>query len=222
MTWWAYPDNTDVKFKMSKKLIKGKIASWNQSKGFGFIMPSDGGNRIFVHIRAFTHRMQQPKVNDVVSYFISTDHHGRPCANKVSKAGVKFSKTNQENNHSRFTIGATLFLIIVVISALMENALPFALPLYLAVSLLTFMVYAMDKSAARRGTWRTPESTLHLLAIVGGWPGAIVAQQTLRHKSQKQPFRFVFWLTAVTNIGVFIWLHTPAGTTALSAVINRH
>jgi uncharacterized membrane protein YsdA (DUF1294 family) len=71
---------------------------------------------------------------------------------------------------------------------------------YTVVSLLTFAVYAIDKSAARRGTWRTAERTLHWLALVGGWPGALLAQQWLRHKSSKPKFRVVFWITVALNV----------------------
>ena len=79
-------------------------------------------------------------------------------------------------------------------------------------------MYAVDKSAARKGAWRTQESTLHLLSLAGGWPGALVAQQKLRHKSRKQSFRFVFWVTVLLNCGAFVWLFTPTGASALQSV----
>ena len=72
--------------------------------------------------------------------------------------------------------------------------------IYLAVSFITFIVYALDKFAAKAGRWRTPERTLHILALIGGWPGALLARQKLRHKSQKQSFRSVFWLTVAVNL----------------------
>ena len=71
---------------------------------------------------------------------------------------------------------------------------------YIGMSLITFVTYAMDKAAARAGRRRTPEASLHLLAIACGWPGALLAQQWLRHKSAKQPFRAVFWLTVILNL----------------------
>ena len=92
--------------------------------------------------------------------------------------------------------------------------------LYFIISLLTFLVYAKDKSAAKKGAWRTPESTLHLFALFGGWPGALVAQQTLRHKSKKQPFRFVFWLTVLLNCAGLFWLFTPTGVAKLDLLKN--
>lgn len=68
-----------------------------------------------------------------------------------------------------------------------------------AINLLTFVTYAMDKSAAQSGRWRTPEKHLHLLSLAGGWPGAWCAQQWLRHKSSKQDFRAVYWATVVVH-----------------------
>jgi uncharacterized membrane protein YsdA (DUF1294 family) len=70
---------------------------------------------------------------------------------------------------------------------------------YCALSFITFIAYAIDKSAARRKLTRTPEKTLHLLALLGGWPGAVIAQKLLRHKSRKQSFQVVFWLSIIFN-----------------------
>ena len=94
------------------------------------------------------------------------------------------------------------------------------MPFYITVSLFTFILYAVDKSAAKNNLWRTQESTLHFFSLAGGWPGAVIAQQTLRHKSKKQSFRAVFWVTVILNIGAFIWLHTPEGGAALHSIIS--
>lgn len=77
---------------------------------------------------------------------------------------------------------------------------------YLVASLACFMAYAFDKSAAQAGRWRTSENTLLLLGLVGGWPGAIAAQQLLRHKTAKQSFQLGFWLTVVVNVAAFVAL----------------
>ena len=85
---------------------------------------------------------------------------------------------------------------------------------YVALSLFTVVAYAVDKVAARAGTWRIGETTLHLLALAGGWPGAFVARHWLRHKTVTQPFRTVFALTVVANCAAFVWLFTPDGASA--------
>lgn len=72
-------------------------------------------------------------------------------------------------------------------------------------SVATFVVYALDKSAAKLGRRRVRERTLHGLALLGGWPGALVAQRLLRHKSSKGRFLFIYWLTVVLNlVGSFL------------------
>jgi uncharacterized membrane protein YsdA (DUF1294 family) len=83
--------------------------------------------------------------------------------------------------------------------------------LYLAASLVAFMAYALDKSAAKSGQWRTQESTLFLMGLVGGWPGAVLAQQLFRHKSSKRDFQTFFWLTVIVNSGALFWLLSPNG-----------
>jgi uncharacterized membrane protein YsdA (DUF1294 family) len=80
---------------------------------------------------------------------------------------------------------------------------------YLILSLFSVLIYAIDKSAARAGRQRIPENTLHVLALLGGWPGALLAQQWLRHKSSKLSFRIVCWFTVVLNIAAFLLVNTP-------------
>lgn len=85
---------------------------------------------------------------------------------------------------------------------------PYLPGLYLVLSAVTLLVYALDKSASRRRRWRIPENLLHLLALLGGWPGALVAQRLFRHKTQKTSFLAVFWLTVAANCAVMAWLLT--------------
>lgn len=94
---------------------------------------------------------------------------------------------------------ALLFMAFVAASAWAGTLSPLVPALYLGTSLVTFTAYALDKSAAQNGQWRTRESTLHLLGLIGGWPGALVAQRVLRHKSKKRPFQVVLWSTVLLN-----------------------
>ena len=82
----------------------------------------------------------------------------------------------------------------------------FAAALYAVASAVCFVVYALDKSAARQGRRRTPERTLLLLGLAGGWPGGLAAQQLLRHKSSKTSFLVKFWLTVMLNLAILIAL----------------
>ncbi len=67
--------------------------------------------------------------------------------------------------------------------------------LYVVIaSAVAYRVYAVDKRRAEEGLWRIPEANLHLLELLGGWPGAFLAQRHLRHKCSKGGYQFVFWL----------------------------
>ena len=80
------------------------------------------------------------------------------------------------------------------------------------VNLITFVVYAIDKSAAQTGQWRTRESNLHLLSLAGGWPGAWYAQQWLRHKSSKVAFRRVYGATVALHCAALAaWVAVSRG-----------
>jgi uncharacterized membrane protein YsdA (DUF1294 family) len=80
------------------------------------------------------------------------------------------------------------------------------LAIYTVASIICFFAYAADKAAAREGRRRTPERTLLLLGLVGGWPGAVLAQTHLRHKSSKNAFLTKFWITVAINMGVLLAL----------------
>ena len=100
-----------------------------------------------------------------------------------------------------------------LLAGAMLDQLPVPIPsIYLGVSLATFIIYAWDKAAAKRSKRRVPEATLHYFAIFGGWPGAMLAQQLFRHKTRKQPFRRLFWMTVIINVSVLISLYTPYGS----------
>ena len=94
---------------------------------------------------------------------------------------------------------AALFLGLLVALVILDRAPAVLLVPYALFSLLAVAMYGADKSAARRGTWRVSEANLHLVAVVGGWPGALVARHAFRHKTTKQPFRSIFWVTVVVN-----------------------
>ena len=193
---------------------KGKITSWNDEKGFGFITPLAGGNRTFIHISAFANVSRRPAVGDIVTCSVSADSRGRPCADQATIAGVPVSREPKRSSGTVSYVMATGFMLVVGVAVLV-SALPMPiLLLYVVVSSTAFGAYALDKAAAEKGTWRTSESTLHLLALAGGWPGALIAQNSLRHKTRKQPFRSIFWTTVVLNCVVFAWLFTADGTKA--------
>ncbi len=100
---------------------------------------------------------------------------------------------------------AAVFIFALGVLALADRLPLFVLVAYAVMSLITFIIYWLDKRAAKSNTRRIPENTLHLLALVCGWPGGLVAQQWLRHKTLKVPFRYVLWATVLLNAGVLAW-----------------
>lgn len=98
------------------------------------------------------------------------------------------------------------FALLYLTATLLWRLPSWVVLVYGVASVLCFAAYALDKAAAVRGRWRTPERTLLVLGLACGWPGAILAQQWLRHKSSKTAFRAVFWCTVAANVAAFIWL----------------
>ncbi|WFM72728.1 DUF1294 domain-containing protein [Halomonas sp. CKK8] len=86
---------------------------------------------------------------------------------------------------------------------------------YLLASLAAVILYGVDKAAARRGDRRIRESTLQLVALVGGWPGALLARRWFRHKTRKQPFGIILWGCAALNLGLVAWLATADAAAGL-------
>ncbi len=201
---------------------KGRIRSWNDQKGFGFIEPSEGGKQVFIHITAFSNRNRQPENDEVVSYALSTDKQGRPCASNATLAGDRLPVRVKSSHKAVPVFCAILFLCAVGILVAKSKLPPLILGLYLIASLITFLVYAVDKSAAKLGTWRTSEGTLQWLSLLGGWPGALIAQQILRHKSKKRSFRAVFRIMVFLNVSALVWMATPEGQGTVQSLLGEN
>jgi len=112
-----------------------------------------------------------------------------------------------------------ILFFLFLFGAAFAGVLPYAVGMvYLCASALTFTVYAFDKAAARRRQPRTSERTLHLLSLGCGWPGALLAQKALRHKSVKQPFQRIFRVTVAFNFcAVFLFVFPQLSLRALTA-----
>jgi uncharacterized membrane protein YsdA (DUF1294 family)/cold shock CspA family protein len=194
--------------------IDGVIKSWNDERGFGFIEPTQGGQEIFVHVKAFRNRAERPKIGQVVSFEVELGPGGKKRAKNVEPIRVVRNRRSVERDSPAQWGTATLFaipafLVLFVIVGVLWRPPLLVAGIYAGVSLITFIAYGRDKSAAARGTWRTPESALHGLSLAGGWPGALLAQQFLRHKTTKAEFRAVFWGTVAVNVVAFVALCSP-------------
>ncbi|WDE07239.1 DUF1294 domain-containing protein [Thalassomonas viridans] len=118
---------------------------------------------------------------------------------------------------NKFSIGfACCFLIFITFAGYLTYLPEVLVLVYWLLSLCTFSLYAFDKSRAKKGEWRIKEKHLHLLALAGGWPGALTAQQLLRHKSLKPSFRRGLVLTVLVNISVVIYMFSPQAREVLN------
>ena len=202
--------------------FEGTLTSWNDERGFGRIESSQGGEPIFVHVSAWPRGSGRPQLKQPVSFEVELGPKGKRALNvqliQLRRAPMKPERASraQWGTASLFALPAFL-LLYVVITILWKPPLWLA-ALYVVASVATFVAYAADKSAAASGSWRTPESTLHALALAGGWPGALLAQQFLRHKSTKREFRQVFWATVVLNLAALLVLVSPVRHILLGAM----
>ncbi len=194
---------------------RGRVTRWNDDRGFGFITPDEGGRGVFVHIKAMP-RGRRPLVGDAVEFTVATDDSGRPEATDVrplvtgsradrgrpASAPPPQRRASPPSTRGLVGAGLTAVAALAVHAVLVvTEAVPAVLLLaQLGACAVSFGLYARDKSAARTGTWRVPEATLHLVDLLGGWPGGLVARHVLRHKTRKQPFQRNFWLTVALHV----------------------
>ena len=82
---------------------------------------------------------------------------------------------------------------------------------YLALSAVSASLYAIDKRRAihnrsRERKRRIPERRLHLVDLLGGWPGGLAARQLFRHKRDKRvKGRFVWTSRAIVGFHILVW-----------------
>jgi uncharacterized membrane protein YsdA (DUF1294 family) len=107
----------------------------------------------------------------------------------------------------KLIIGAILMYVITLGALVSLSRLPAYVPCAIfLLSIISYLTYRNDKRAAEQRGWRTPENCLHVLSLFGGWPGAMIAQNHLRHKSSKPGFRTVFYITIFLNIATIGYL----------------
>lgn len=202
---------------------KGKITNWNSERGFGFVTPAGGGRRVFLHATAISDRRRPPTDGDTVTYDLAFDEKKRPRAvnvRQLARIRSKFRAASASTSSSTPLVIAALFVLFVIGETLAGRLPRVIIAIYGAVSILTFLVYRSDKSAAQQGRWRTKESSLLFLGLAGGWPGAVVAQRALRHKSRKKSFQVAFWGTVVMNAVILGWLLTDRGSRVLDQLLR--
>lgn len=190
--------------------VQGAVVKWNEDKGFGFIEPSDGGPDLFVHYDCFVHQARRPQVGDTVSFERETNKEGKSRANRVLFAGERDPRRMDRLLDTVYSLCSFAFLACMAIMVYAKILAPFLLLLYVGFSALTFFLYWYDKRKARKDEWRIAENTLHSFSLMGGWPGALLAQRFFHHKSRKRSFQLIFIMTITLNI-TFVSVYTVSG-----------
>ncbi len=193
--------------------MKGQIVEWNDSKGYGFISSLNGELRVFIHVSSVSNSGRRPRLNDNVVYEVAEDNKGRYNAQNVVIQGA--------NGFPFPVLFGFSFLVAACASVVVLDGERLFIPVYIALSILTYLMFEKDKRAAENGRWRTKEETLHLLSLLGGWPGALFAQFTLRHKSRKQPFKFVLWVMVILNSSAFVWSFSHSGRVFIGSLLGN-
>lgn len=202
---------------------QGRLVEWFDDKGYGFIQPNDGlKERVFLHIKDFAQKGPRPIVGCALEYVVQLDGQGRYKAKQVTylkatqTVHAKTNRTSQNtlNAQKASSLQPMQIICIVYIVALailsISGLLNGMILLFVSIiNVMTYWFYAQDKEAAQINQRRVPENTLHILAFLSGWPAAWLAQQRLRHKTQKQPFRKIYFCTIVFNILLILWLISP-------------
>ncbi|WP_055438167.1 DUF1294 domain-containing protein [Pseudidiomarina woesei] len=170
--------------------------SWNADKGYGFIQSANNHQQFFAHITAFSNRRRQPTIGDHVTF---TEQ--RQADNKHRAVDIDYVRTKLSFALLPVLTIASAFIVVIAYFGLL-GYLPTQLWWsFTFASVVAYIFYAFDKKAALNNKRRTPEDFLQFLALIGGWPGALIAQQQFRHKTRKRSFRVVFYLAVLINIG---------------------
>lgn len=201
----------------------GRIERWDDARGFGFITseaPVAGmSGPLFFHIHDVDRTSARPRAGARMRFTPERQRDGRWRAVRVATVDVVAprdararSRRRDAERPARAVAGLAMSAATIAWAALLVGAIaigqlpPGALAALAGLNALTFIVYAFDKRAARQGRQRTPEMHLHLLELLGGWPAATLAQQTLRHKRAKPDYRRVFALMIVVHLlGLAAW-----------------
>jgi uncharacterized membrane protein YsdA (DUF1294 family)/cold shock CspA family protein len=167
--------------------VKAELVEWNQQKCYGFLQM--GKTRVFLHIRDFAELHKKPVTGDRISFVLGQDAQGRTCATQAVHV----------NDGGRISVISLLVmcgLLVMPVLALRHLKVDWrwAAGMGITINVLAYVAYAVDKRRAREKAWRISEARLHLVELLGGWPGAFMAQRRLRHKCSKVSFQSVFWL----------------------------
>lgn len=193
---------------------KGKIHHWNTSRGMGSIRSPQTGYDILFRLKDYR-GSAAPREGETVWFDEVTSVHTKPRAIAVSTVSAN---ADVHSHRPRHYIGrksnARTFMMLVFLWVVLGvwGVWSYRLSIWLvasvlAVNLLTLLAYAIGPQAAHGRGRRIPEPVLHLLSLLGGWPGAGLAQTILRYRSHKPSFAVWYWGTVGLHLALLLgWL----------------
>lgn len=216
---------------MASNELRGTLKTWDDEKGYGFISPDEGYGEVFLHISA-VRGGRRPSVGDPLLFIASMDRKGRQRAEHARPEGSsafdersirrKLKSVDDPEPRPRrqarperrpgsiayLPMKIAVFVLVCLLPVLglvMMMRMGQFIPLfaYLALSALAVFLFYDDKRRAYKKQRRTPEASLHLVELLGGWPGSLVAQQLFRHKTRKLSYQAMCWLVVLMH--QYVW-----------------
>ena len=204
---------------------KGTLVLWNDEKGFGFVRPENGEQDYFVHISAIKNYQKgvsrRPKTGDEV-LFEGELKSGKQ--RRVTSAVIEAleavtvgdppavttpSSVATVGRFYSWMIKSVAFLpVLLSLDVLLQYSNPLPLMAYMFMTPVTIYYYAEDKRRALNRQWRISNYFLHSFEILGGWPGALLAQNEYRHKLRIGAYQYGFWaILAAHTIAWAVYLY---------------
>ncbi len=217
------PEEEEALFKERKqakrqdKLVNGetyvgKVVRWRDEERAGYIKVKSIKARVFFPQSAFVFRDKRPAKHQQVSFVLGR-RRGEWVATRVIPQGYELGWADRESTPSGTVLGGgfseTLLgsaFILLYLAAVSFISLPLA-SAYLLASCLLLILYRTDKRSAQNGRTRVPDFVLHLLAVLGGWPGGLLAQMRYQHHTANIGFVRAFWFSVALNaVGSYVLL----------------
>ena len=192
--------------------VDGEIIQWQPEKSSGLVKVAQLDEPIIFHLHDVENPQISPQIGKKVTIQAVYDAHAL-CwtATKITSEQRQQPMQKQQpiSKKSAFSWQGVLFGLVatavwLLVLAMTERWL--IIPT-IFMSVISFALFAIDKYKVRHQQWRIAESSLHLMDLLGGWCGGLLAMTALHHKIHKKSFLVIFTITVITHIAVICILH---------------
>lgn len=190
--------------------VDGEIIQWQPEKSSGLVQVAQLDEPIIFHLHDVENPQISPQVGEKVTIQAAYDANTlRWTATQITSEQRQQQMQQQKIKKPAFLWQGVLFGLVatavwLLVLAMTERWL--IIPT-IFMSVISFALFAIDKYKARHQQWRIAESSLHLMDLLGGWCGGLLAMTALRHKIHKKSFLVIFIITVIMHIAVVCVLH---------------